>query len=298
MKRLLSGYHISMLSLLILVHPLLSSLQAQTDSVTTITPRVALNYLCTSNDSVKLTAYISMRGATEILALENAVIVFSASDGTISREIGQAVSDQFGNAGLIVPLKGLPSGKEGAITYTAMFAGKGKYLQAEAAFSAKPAEIHLSFTSEDSLRILKVTASRKNEKGEPVPIGGETVSIYVPRMLSLLKIGEIALEEDGTGTLEFPGHLVGDTVGNLEILAKIEENESFGNVQGKGMINWGIHKQYFQAEVPSRELWTPIAPLWMIITLIIMLIGVWAHYAYAVYELVMIKRLSKKEKPV
>ncbi len=33
----------------------------------------------------------------------------------------------------------------------------------------------------------------------------------------------------------------------------------------------------------------------MIITLVIMLAGVWAHYAYVVYELVMIKRLSKKK---
>jgi hypothetical protein len=33
----------------------------------------------------------------------------------------------------------------------------------------------------------------------------------------------------------------------------------------------------------------------MIITLIIMLLGVWAHYVYAVYELVMIKRLGNKE---
>jgi len=63
------------------------------------------------------------------------------------------------------------------------------------------------------------------------------------------------------------------------------------------VINWGVHKQYYKAEVPSGKLWTPIAPLWMIITLIIMLAGVWAHYFYAVYELIMIKRLSKKEKP-
>jgi hypothetical protein len=29
-----------------------------------------------------------------------------------------------------------------------------------------------------------------------------------------------------------------------------------------------------------------------------MLAGVWAHYMYAVYELIMIKRLGKKDKPL
>ena len=113
----------------------------------------------------------------------------------------------------------------------------------------------------------------------------------------MLKIGEISLDDAGTGTLEFPKEIVGDTLGNLSVLARIEENDNFGNVQGQNVVNWGVHKQYYKAEVPSRELWTPIAPLWMIITLIIMLAGVWAHYLYAVYELIMIKRLSKKEKP-
>jgi len=124
------------------------------------------------------------------------------------------------------------------------------------------------------------------------------VHIYVPRLFSLLKIGEISLEEDGTGTLEFPKEIVGDTLGNLVVIAKIEEHDQFGFIEGRNTINWGVHKQYYTAEVPSRELWTPIAPLWMIITLLVMLAGVWAHYVYAVYELVMIKRLSKKDKPI
>jgi len=39
------------------------------------------------------------------------------------------------------------------------------------------------------------------------------------------------------------------------------------------------------------------APLWMIITLIVMLTGVWAHYIYAIYELIIIKFHKEKDKP-
>jgi hypothetical protein len=80
------------------------------------------------------------------------------------------------------------------------------------------------------------------------------------------------------------------------VIAKIEENDNFGNVQGKSTVSWGIPKQYFLAERPARELWTPVAPVWMIVTLIVMLLGVWGHYIYAVIQLVIIKRHSKQKK--
>jgi len=46
----------------------------------------------------------------------------------------------------------------------------------------------------------------------------------------------------------------------------------------------------------ARELWTPIAPVWMIVTLIIMLAGVWGHYIFAVIQLIIIKHQSKQKK--
>ena len=268
------------------------------ESVKTSTEsRLALGYLCAS-DSVILTANLLITTADATLALENAQVQFTASNGAVSNLLGKSLTDQEGNAVFKVALSNLPADKDGMVTYSASFKGNDKYPDADASASAKPAKIRLFFSIEDSLRILKVTASQKNEKGEEVAIPKETVLIYIPRLFSLLKIGEITLDENGTGTMEFPKEIVGDTLGNLVVVAKIEEHDKFGFVQGKNVINWGVHKQYYKAEVPSRELWTPIAPMWMIITLLVMLAGVWAHYMYAVYELVMIKRLSKKDKPL
>ena len=85
-------------------------------------------------------------------------------------------------------------------------------------------------------------------------------------------------------------------MGNIIIVAKIEENDLYGNVEGQSSITWGIPKQYYLAEMPTRELWTPIAPLWMIVTLITMLTGVWAHYFYAIIQLVLIRRSSRQKK--
>jgi len=266
---------------------------------TTATPvesRMQLAYLCGA-DSVILTATLNLKKEDGTVNLKNAFIEFSASNGESAKSLGKFATDQEGNAICKAPVAGLPADKDGMINYTAKFTGNKKYPAAEASFKAKPARIRLSFSIQDSLRILKVDVTQKNLKGETAPIAKEKILVYIPRIFSLLKIGEITLDDAGSGTLEFPKEIVGDTLGNLTVLAKIEENDNFGIVQGQNVINWGVHKQYYKAEVPSRELWTPIAPLWMIITLIIMLAGVWAHYMYAVYELIMIKRLSKREKP-
>lgn len=298
MKRILAVlvFLITMISMVF--QPLNSIAEEKTDS--TIAPTVSkmvLNYLC-GPDSVILTATLSINKNGTTLALENAPIEFSASNGTIISLLGKSATDQEGNAVYTVAIARLQGDKDGMVFYSAKFNGTDKYPEAAASFNAKPAKIRLFFSIEDSLRILKITATQKNEKGEEIAIPKETVIIYIPRLFSLLKIGEISLDENGTGSLEFPKEIVGDTLGNLTVIARIEENDNFGFVQGSNVINWGVHKQYYTAEVPSRELWTPIAPLWMIITLLVMLAGVWAHYMYAVYELIMIKRLSKKDKPL
>ena len=271
--------------------------QEKSDSVVEITPNLSLVYTSLSNDTVVLTANIYVRRETGMFNLENAEISFTASDGKETKNLGMVKAGYDGNAILKVPVKTeVLKDKDGKTTFTANFSGKGNYLETSADLTVKQALVQISFSKEDSIHTIHVKAFQLEGNNESKPISGETVSIYVPRMLSDLKIGEITLDENGTGSIEYTGGLVGDSLGNLEIVAKIEENENFGNVRGQSTVSWGIPKQYFLAERPTRELWTPIAPVWMIITLIIMLAGVWGHYIYAVVQLIMIKKHSRQKK--
>jgi hypothetical protein len=286
------------LALFLAFAPKFTIAQEKADSAAPAETKITFSYLCTSNDSVVLTANLFIKKDGEIYGLENAAIDFSITGEKENIILGKAVTNQEGNATLTCPIKGLPANKDGVVTYAASFKGNKKFPAIEASFVAKPARIKMTFNIEDSVRHINITATQKNAKGEEVPIPNEKLMIYVPRIFSMLKIGEVDLDAEGKANFEFAGQIVGDTLGNLRILVRLEESELFGYVQGQNEINWGVPKQYYKAEVPSRELWTPIAPLWMIITLIIMLAGVWAHYVYAVYELIMIKRHSKKDKPL
>jgi hypothetical protein len=109
----------------------------------------------------------------------------------------------------------------------------------------------------------------------------------VQGLFSKLKIGECFVDA-GEGTFEFPKNIPGDVNGNLQIFARLEENEDFGEVEKIESAKWGIHRSGFVE--PSRSLWSSGAPIWMITTLIILLAGVWSHYIYAIIQMVKIKK--------
>ena len=140
-----------------------------------------------------------------------------------------------------------------------------------------------------SVRRLTVT-----EAGAEKPVPEEVVKIYVPTMFAPLLIGEITLDETGTGTLEFPNDLPGDQQGNLTIISKFEESETFGNVERKTEMNWGTPKMA-PGTITHRALWTKTAPRWMIYTLSVLLAGVWGHYLYAIISLIRIRMDAKNE---
>lgn len=251
---------------------------------------LTLSYLCTSDDSVCLTANLKVFKKNGSLALMNATIDFSCGQGETAAPAGSAQTDQEGNASVKIAIGKLQRGKDKMINYMARFAGSPKYYKSSAEFSAEPAKILISFSSVDTLHYVNLTGSKNDQAGHEIPLSKEIVNLYVPRLFSLMKLGAVMLDEEGKASFKFPGNIVGDSLGKLTIIAGIQDNVQFGSIQAVSRINWGTPNEYRKADVFSpRQLWTPAAPLWMIISLIVMLAGVWAHYIYAVWELFLIR---------
>ena len=101
------------------------------------------------------------------------------------------------------------------------------------------------------------------------------------------------LDDNGEISIEFPDDLPGDAEGFLEVVVRFDEHYLFGNVEKRQRMQWG---QATRHKIPEsyRALWTQIAPLWMIVTLSIMLAGVWSHYLYVIIQLIRIKKMGKK----
>jgi len=156
----------------------------------------------------------------------------------------------------------------------------------------KDVVLNMTLTEVDSIKTVTVTATT-TENGKEVPVAGETVSIFVPRMFSNFPIGDITLDDTGTGTLEFPSDLPGGKEGILTIVAAFIDNATYGNVEKRQEIHWGIPTDYLPTS--HRALWTTRAPRWMIYTLSVLLAGVWGHYFFAIISLIRIKIDANKK---
>jgi hypothetical protein len=291
MKRIKPGF-----LLVVMLLAAMMQVYAQSSADSTGPASTVLRFTCvsTSDDSIQLKSTISVKRDDGNTNLVNAPVIFYAVGTEGDIKIGEAKTNVHGEAILRIPSRNtFPRNEEQLHTFKAMYDGNEKYEASEGEFALKPAKLKVSFYEEDSIRYVKVEGTQLNADGTETSIGAVDVIVGVPKMFSMLKIAEISLDSTGIGTAEFPANIIGDSLGNLTVIASIEENDIFGNVTGSADNKWGLHKHLISPDRPSRELWTPIAPLWMIITLIIMLVGVWGHYVYAVIQLVMISKSSK-----
>ncbi len=177
-----------------------------------------------------------------------------------------------------------PKDEEAYIYVYAEFDGNDNFDPAEAELAFKDVLINILFVEKDETKYIAFAGVILGPDGENFPLADDDIYFYVPRMFSYMKIADGWFEENGEGVVEYPTKIIGDSLGKLKVIARIGEHYDYGNVEKSSVVDWAIPSHLIAAERPTRELWTPIAPLWMIVTLIIMLAGVWGHYFYAIYS--------------
>lgn len=219
-------------------------------------------------------------------------IIFKVGDNVTLASVSTNYS---GIAKYIVPVsQELPYDGEGKLKFSATIDNNNLVETKTDEVSLKDIEIQMDLKEVDSVKKVFLKAFELLPKGEKKPIAKLDVNIYIPRMFSLLKVAEGSLGEDGSAEIEFPSGLPGDSIGNITVVSRVEENSDYANVEKRVEIAWGKSINY---HIPKfqRALWTAVAPTWMIITLTILLLGVWAHYAFVIYKLWKIKRESLRE---
>jgi hypothetical protein len=261
---------------------------------TKISPSIQLQYFKDNDEnSIIKTTLTYSRNRMEI-PLKGMKITFYTGAEKKAR-LGEIITDNNG-----VAIYSLKQGSDfllnnnGSWPFTSEFDGNDTISSGTSEILIKDVSLNMTLTQIDSIKTIVVSAKKK-EKGKEVPVSGETVMIYVPRMFSLLTIGEAKLDDSGSASVEFPSSLPGDKEGNITIIARFEEHPEFGNVEKKSTLKWALPSTH---SVPAghRALWTKTAPKWMIYTLTILLTGVWGHYLFAIISLIRIKILAKKHK--
>jgi hypothetical protein len=258
-----------------------------------ITPYIQLQYFKNTDDQrvLKTTLTYSLNR----MELPLAGMEISFYSGSDKKEVlGTGVTDEKGAVKLdLTNALKIIADNAGMWTFNTEFKGNDTIEAASTELSVKDVTLEVTYNESDSIKSIAVKAYTMSN-GKELPVSGEPVLVYVPRMFSLLQIGEISLDDNGTGTLEFPGDLPGDKDGNIFVITRFEENATFANVERQMKLKWGVPTDY-SLPTTHRALWTKTAPRWMIYTLSILLTGVWGHYLFTIISLIRIRIEAKRK---
>ena len=288
MKRSISILFTSLLLIAVISVPLFS----QDKSI--ISPYISLQYFKNAEDHRYLQTTLTYSSNRMEIPLSGMEIAFyTGHDGkellgtSLTNEKGIATFDLPGNSSL-------PEDSDGRWAFHTDFTGNDTIETVSADLLISDVKLEMILSEVDSVKTISLSAFR-SENNKDVPVAGEIVMVYVPRMFSLLPVVEATLDDNGKAYSEFPSDLPGDAGGNITVISKFEEHPDFGNVERRVVIKWGV-PSVNSSPSAHRALWTKTPPWWMIITLSILLTGVWGHYMFAVISLIRIKRESKKQK--
>ncbi|TFH49943.1 MAG: hypothetical protein E4G92_00985 [Bacteroidia bacterium] len=264
------------------------SADAQQDEPQKISPYLLFTYLKNTDSQRILQVRMTNITQTGEIPLEGLSIRFLNGDTVL----GEAVTGKTGDAEYILKEDYTPYvGEDGSWPFAAEFDGDSQVDVAEGELSITDVNLEMILTEEEGKRNVTLIASFPSAEG-PVPVADEEISVYVPRMFSLLPVGTGTLDAEGRVQIPFPDDIPGDKDGNLIVTGRFNDHYFFGNVEKRELIHWGTPME--EAPAAYRSLWSTLAPRWMIITLSILLLGVWGHYTYVIISLFRIRKDGRK----
>jgi len=173
--------------------------------------------------------------------------------------------------------------------------GEAESVQALAIVSEPLPEGSLSLvlSFEDETHTVYARAIKKTENGTET-VTGVPVRFFVKRYFQNLPIGDenLITDADGIVMAEFPADLPADTAGQVEIMAKVfDDDGGWGAAETSAVKSWGKPLQAYNM-LDARSLWNENwkAPLWLLMTYFGAVAGLLATLGYI---LLLLKGLKK-----
>jgi cytochrome c5 len=161
---------------------------------------------------------------------------------------------------------------------------------------ASTGTIKLNVSYNDEKKIVYARAYTM-ENGEKVPAAGVELSFFVKRYFRDLPFGNQPTITDAEGLTMaiFPEDLPGDTAGNVQLIVKVKEEQMLGKTEVSQVKAWGKVTPLVNIR-DTRSLWnaTWMAPLWLLISYFVVVIGVWAFILYIMMQVGNLYKIGKE----
>ena len=251
------------------------------------TTRIAVEYIKNYDKTESLVATLRIKDP-KYIGLENAIVQFYSVYDTSKVLLDKIRTNNNGEA--IFLIENNPKilrDTSGIMGFEVEYLGNKSTKSSKKKLSAKQSNLEISFFQKEDVKSIEARASEIGVDGNLVPIDDEDLKFYIKGTFSLLDFAEATTDKNGIAQVEFPVDMPGDTAGVLTIVVKLEEHKSYGTVESRSKMNWGIPIEPVKEK--QRGLGDTDAPLWMVYTLIILLSAVWFHYFYVIFMIIKIK---------
>lgn len=257
-----------------------------------VSPTVSFITVQKSDNSIDLKATYKAKIKGTLTKLPGLHIMFYAKTDSADKEVGMGMTDRNGIATINIKADDVAANKDGKLHFKASFDGNKNIEASNEELTIKRARLEMTPVKEDSvlsvkLKLVDLSADSVAETG---------LNVYVKRMFNPLKLGEGKTDESGEAVVEIPNNLPGDAKGNITLLARVEDNDQYGNLEATAVEPWGVPVSDAITKMP-RALWSTSPPLWMLITFIILVTTVWGHYIVIIYELFRLRKEHPAAEP-
>ncbi len=287
-------YFLKRLTLLITIIGLFSVIvaaQDQSQSQGKTEATITMSYFKNADMRRTAVALVKAKVNGKFAPVKNVKVNFYLENDKTQKLLEFVKTDNKGHATILLQ-NDLPLDDSLYFTIIAKIEADPLYEDAQEQIHYTDANIILSLNPHDTTRLVTAKVTELGKDGKELPVNGAEVKFYVQRLFGIMPASEdyaVSTDEKGEASFTFPKIIPGDTAGSYTVVARMEDNAQFGNVETKAPTSWGTVLAVEKDPFP-RALWEPYAPLPLVMTISILFGGVWFVYFYLFFQIWKIKK--------
>ena len=263
-------------------------------------PTLILRYFINNNSAQFVMVQTVLKEGKKSKPLSKQVVNLFLDSSSAENLLAKTTTDENGKAKVIIP----PAFKDKWTSNS-----KHKFIgvletnaEVTTEIEVTRAKLTIDTTNTDGTRTISATMM-VFENNDWVPAKDVEMKVGISRQGGVLSAGdEATYTTDSTGIVDVELkklNLPGDSKGNFVLVAKVEDNEQYGNLVVEKTVPWGVAVKPDTGFFDQRTLWSTRfrTPLWLLFLVYAIVIGVWGTIIYLVWQIAKINKLGKAASP-
>ncbi len=294
----LNYHHKLIIVFLFLLNVCVNKIHAQEEPPASI-PVLSIRYFLPANNLPYLEVNTQTKTGRVLEPLANIPVNVYFAEQADENFIGKTITGRFGKGQVYLPASFKSTFDSlNEFTFIALSDTSARIDELSSEIIIKKAILVLDTALVDDIRTVTAVLKEKKEN-EWVAVADIEMKLGIKRLLGNLSAGEeetYTSDSAGTASAEFKrDSLPGDEKGNLILVARVEDNDSYGNLIVEKAVPWGVVAKV-ETGFWHRSLWSKgsLAPYWLLAIAFLIIAGVWGTIIYLVRQMFIIKKLGKE----